>query len=73
MGYLRCLPLHKEHPPPKSKNYAWSKMLDKTFKIDVTKCQVCHGDLRKIGAVVDGGAVQRYLKIVGLDHWASPR
>ncbi len=48
-------------------------MLVKTFKIDVTKCQACQGDLRKIGAVVDGGEVQRYLKHVGLDHAAPPR
>ena len=49
------------------------KNLAKTFKIDVTKCQACQGDLRKIGAVVDGGEVQRYLKHVGLDHTAPPR
>ncbi len=48
-------------------------MLAKTFKIDVTKCQACQGDLRKVGAVVDGGEVQRYLKHVGLDHAAPPR
>ncbi len=49
------------------------KNLAKTFKIDVTKCQACQGDLRKIGAVVDGGEVHRYLKHVGLDHAAPPR
>ncbi len=39
----------KDESQPKSKNYPWSKMLAKTFKIDVTKCQACQGDLRKIG------------------------
>ena len=48
-------------------------MLAKTFKVDVTKCQVCHGELRKFGVVVDEGEVQRYLKHVGLDHSAPPR
>ncbi len=57
----------------KSKNYSWSKMLAKTFKIDVSKCQACQGDLRKIGAVVDGGEVQRYLKHMGLDYTSPPK
>jgi hypothetical protein len=60
-------------PLPKSKNYTWSKMLAKTFKIDVTKCQSCQGDMRKLAAVIDALEVRRFLKHIGLDYTPPPR
>ena len=43
-------------------------MLAKTFKLDVTKCQSCQGDMRKLAAVVDALEVRRFLKHIGLDY-----
>ena len=57
----------QEDEPRKFKNYTWSKMLAKVFKIDVTICPKCQGSLRKIAAVVGPTEVRRYLKHVGLD------
>ncbi len=48
-------------------------MLAKTFKIDLTKCQSCQRDLRKLAAVVDALEVKRFLKHLGLDYTAPPR
>jgi hypothetical protein len=50
------------------KNYSWSKMLAKVFKIDVTKCEGCGGEMQAMGSVQDRLSVERYLKHVGIDH-----
>jgi hypothetical protein len=59
------------------KNYTWSKMLAHVFKIDVTKCEQCGGDLVKVCAVTDLMQARRYLKHMDLDYepppWAPPR
>jgi hypothetical protein len=47
-------------------------MLAKTFKIDVTKCQFCQGDMRKLAAVVDALEARRFLKHIGLDYTPPP-
>jgi len=48
-------------------------MLVKTFKIDVTKCQSCQGDMRKLAAVIDALDVRRFLKHIGLDYTPPPQ
>jgi hypothetical protein len=48
-------------------------MLARVFKIDVTKCPSCGGDLAKIAAVTDSMAARRYLKHVGIPHDAHTR
>jgi hypothetical protein len=55
------------------KNYTWSKMLAHVFKIDVTKCEQCGGNLVKVCAVTDLTQARRYLKHVGLDYESPPR
>ena len=55
------------------KNYTWSKMLAKVFKIDFTICPDCGGSLEKIAAVLDPQQVRRYLKYVGLEYEAPAR
>ena len=54
------------------KNYSWSKMLAQVFKIDVTKCESCGGDLVPVAAVMERDSVQRYLRHLGLDPDPSP-
>ena len=47
-------------------NYSWAKMLAGVFKVDVTKCASCGGDLAKLAAVTDPMAARRYLKHAGI-------
>ena len=49
------------------KNYSWSKMLAKVFKIDVTKCDHCQGYMAAVASVMEHGEVARYLTHVGID------
>ena len=55
------------------RNYSWSKMLAKVFKIDVTKCQGCGGDLAKVSAIMSQEAIKRYLSHIGVDHLPPSR
>ena len=55
------------------KNYSWSKVLAKAFKIDVTKCERCNGDMTVMAALIDRGEVARYRKHVGIEHEAPAR
>ena len=48
-------------------------MLAKVFKIDVTKCVRCNGDMAVIAALLDRSEVARYLKHVGIEHDAPAR
>ena len=54
-------------------NYTWAKMLAKVFKVDVTKCVGCGGDLVKVAAITDPIAARRYLRHVGLSYDAPAR
>ena len=54
-------------------NYSWAKMLARVFKVDVTKCPSCGGDLAKLAAVTDPMAARRYLKHAGIPHDAPAR
>ncbi len=42
-------------------------MLAKVFKIDVTECDSCGGEMQKICAVNDGDSIRRYLLHLGPD------
>jgi len=48
------------------RNYAWSKMLARVFKIDVETCE-CGGKLVNVCAVNDRDSIRRYLKSQSLD------
>lgn len=54
-------------------NYSWAKMLAKVFKVDLTKCVGCGGDLVKVAAITDPIAARRYLRHVGLPYDAPAR
>ena len=55
------------------KNYTWSKMLARVFKIDVLRCEFCGGKLRPICAVTECGSISRYLKSMDIDYEPPPR
>ena len=63
----------KDEEKGEFKNYTWSKMLAQVFKVDVTKCDQCGGDIVKVCAVTDPMQARRYLKHVGLDYEPPPR
>ncbi len=42
-------------------------MLAQVFKIDVTKCESCQGDMAPICSVMDRDSIKRYLNHIGLD------
>jgi hypothetical protein len=48
-------------------------MLAKVFKIDVTKCASCSGNLVKVAAITDPIEARRYLRHVGLPYDAPAR
>jgi hypothetical protein len=72
-GFQFASDTEEEDKPREFKNYKWSKMLAQVFKIDVTKCQQCGGDLVKVCAVIEPVQARRYLKNVGLDYEPPPR
>jgi hypothetical protein len=47
---------------------AWSRMLAQVFKIDVTICKKCGGDLAVVCAVNKGEEIARYLKHAKIDY-----
>ena len=55
------------------KNYNWSKMLARVFKIDVLKCDGCGGKLRPVCAIIDSDSIRRYLKHMNIDYDPPPR
>ena len=58
----------KESQVLKRKNGSWSKMLAKVFKIDVSKCDECGGEMRAICSVVEPSSVQKYLNHINVDY-----
>lgn len=52
----------------KPKNYSWSKMLAKVFKIDVTTCEDCGGKMRAVCSVFDPDGIRRYLTHINVDY-----
>jgi hypothetical protein len=60
---------------PKQLNHAWSRLLARVFKIDVTNCchPQCEGKLSAIAAIQDRDEIIRYLKHEGIDYEPPPR
>ena len=54
------------------KNYTWSKMLARVFKIDVLKCSF-GSELRPVCAVTDPDSIRRYLNYLSINYDAPPR
>ena len=45
---------------------SWSRLLKRVFRVDVSRCPRCGGDLEILSAVTDGDGVARYLEHVGM-------
>ena len=48
------------------KRMSWAKLLNRVFKIDVTQCQYCRGDVKVVAAVLQKTAIEQILKHLGL-------
>ncbi len=56
----------------KRKNYTWSQLLARSFKIDLTKCPHCGGELRVLKPIMARDQIDRYLKHQGLVEHPPP-
>jgi hypothetical protein len=65
--------IEHESDPKLVKNHSWSKMLARVFKIDVTKCVKCGGEMAIVAAVTERRAITRYLAHVGIATTAPVR
>lgn len=50
----------------KEKRMSWAKLLNRVFKIDVTKCKFCKEDVKVVAAVLQRTAIEEILKHLGL-------
>ena len=50
------------------KNYSWSKMLEKVFKIDVSTCESCGADMVAVCSIMKRESIIRYLKHINIDY-----
>lgn len=66
-GFQFGAPCADEEKGTKQKNHTWSQLLARVFKIDVTKCVSCGGEMTMKAQVTESDSVRRYLKHVGLD------
>ncbi len=57
----------------KTKNRAWSKMLSKVFKIDVSTCEKCGGEMEAICAVQKPEAILRLYRLCSMAHFLTGR
>jgi len=48
------------------KNYSWARMLKRVFKIDVSSCQHCGGEMLNVSAILKPMEIKRYLDHRGL-------
>ncbi len=53
---------------PGLKSSSWSKMLAQVFKIDVTHCDSCGGNMAAISSIMERESIVRYLKHMNLDY-----
>jgi hypothetical protein len=56
----------------KRKNYSWSQLLARSFKVDLTKCPHCGGELRVLKPIMARHEIDRYLKHQGLLEHPPP-
>ena len=60
---------HVGEPPTSSSSQAkmsWAKLLNRVFKIDVTRCQFCRGEIKIVAAILEKKAVEKILNHLGL-------
>ena len=45
---------------------SWAKLLNRVFKIDVTKCLYCRGEVKVVGTILERAAIEKILNHLGL-------
>ena len=56
----------KDEKPDAQKRMSWAKLLNRVFKIDVTECQFCRGEVKVLAAVLERKAIEKILNHLGL-------
>ena len=59
-------------PAQRRHRLAWATLLARVFRLDVTQCPGCGGNMKIIAALTDTGSIQTYLEGVGLPSRAPP-
>jgi hypothetical protein len=72
-AYFRSITDREDGEKTQAPNYSWAKMRAKFFKLDVTKCISCGGDLVKGTAITDPMEARRYPRHVAIPHDAPAR
>ena len=58
-----------EEPEKREKStsrMSWAKLMNRVFKIDVTQCQFCRGEVKIIAAILERTAIEKILNHLGL-------
>ena len=45
---------------------SWAKLLNRVFKVDITECQFCRGEVKVVAAIMEKTAIERILKHLNL-------
>jgi len=56
----------EDTPRSKGRRMAWARLLKRVFRVDVSVCPACGGDMRIVACLTDPASIRRYLKGVGL-------
>ena len=59
-------------PAQRRHRVAWADLLRRVFRIDVTQCPACGGDMKIVAALTEPRSIRRYLEGVGLPSRAPP-
>ncbi len=50
----------------KESRMSWAKLLNRVFKIDITQCQFCRGEVKMVAAILEKAAIEKILNHLGL-------
>ena len=45
---------------------SWAKLLNRVFKVDITECQFCRGEVKVVAAIMEKAVIERILKHLNL-------
>ena len=45
---------------------SWAKLLNRVFKVDVTHCQFCRGEVKVVAAIMERKTIEKILNHLGL-------
>ena len=51
---------------------SWAKLLNRVFKIDITQCQFCRGEVKVISAILEKRTIEKILRHLGLPTEPPP-